>query len=273
MRTSNGGMIRELGERACDERRAPRTARRPGRRVPWLRFAIVSSAGCSVKQRPDDAARRAAGTEHDDALRPASVCRRLTVTSRMKPMPSVLSPLQSAVDDADRVDRAGCGGGCAVLVAQRERGLLVRHGDVQPFAAGRAEAAHGRFERRRLGVDELVGETLARLPREHRMDQRRAAVLHGVADEGVAVGRRLLVIGHLRGFLCFRILRGFRYRANRTTGELLCDGERQRASYGARGAKASTPPTRAITTRSGACPCATTACTSSSSCSRPRRRA
>ncbi len=77
--------------------------------------------------------------------------------------------------------------------AQRERRLLVRHRDVQALAAGSAEAAHGRFERRGLGVDELVGEALAGLPREHRMDQRRPAVLDGMADEAVTIGKCLAV--------------------------------------------------------------------------------
>ena len=184
-------------------------------------------------------------------------------------MPSVLSPRRLPSTMLIVLTAPAAVAASLFCAAQRERGLLVRHRDVQPFPAGGAEAAHGRFERRGLGVDELVGQTLPGLAREHGMDQRRPAVLDGVTDERVAVGRRLLVIGHSRGFLCFSILRGFLYLANRS--RRCSRWRRRKASCGAPGAKASTRRTCAITTRNGACPCATIACTSSSSCSKQRR--
>src|SRR5690606_13522373 len=62
--------------------------------------------------------------------------------------------------------------------------------DVHPAAAGRREAAHRGLELVGLGIDELVGQVLSGLLGEERMDDRRAAVMHRMADERVAVGGR-----------------------------------------------------------------------------------
>ena len=161
----------ELCERARQYGPVLRAAPRSWSARSLVRFAIVSSAGCSASNGPT-MPRAAPPAPSTTILRPVSACRWLTVTSRMKPTPSVLSPTKRPstmliVLTARRSLRRG-----AVLFAQRERRLFVRHRDVQALAAGCAEAAHGRFENCRLGLDELVSEPLAGLPREHRMDQR-----------------------------------------------------------------------------------------------------
>ena len=153
---------------------------------------MVSPAGCSASNGPT-MPRAAPPAPSTTTLRPASAWRWLTVTSRMKPTPSVLSPhKRPATMLIVLTAPAACAAG-AVLVAQCEGRLLVRHGDVQSLAAGSAEAAHGRLEPRRLGVDELVGEALARLSRENRVDQRRPAVLDGMTDKAVAIGKNFAV--------------------------------------------------------------------------------
>ena len=160
------------------------------------------------EQRTDDAAGRAAGAEHEHA---AAGERQMLVRREIAHQADAVGVVaaQPAGEEADRVDGPGRARGLAALVDERERGFFVRHGHVHALAARGRETAHRRLEVLRLGVDQLVGEALLRLAREQLMDQRRAAVLDGMPDHGVTIGRRV-VLSHLRDFPELPILRGFR---------------------------------------------------------------
>src|SRR5690606_16896340 len=67
-------------------------------------------------------------------------------------------------------------------------GFLVRDGDIEAASALREEIAHHRIEVRRCGIDGVIGEVLAGLGREARVDERRATVADGMADDGVTIG-------------------------------------------------------------------------------------
>ena len=137
----------ELGERARDERRA-RELR--GDLVGALLGAIGDRelGGLLGEQRPDDAARRAAGAEHDD---PAAGERLALVDGDVANEADAVGvvAVQAAVDDADRVDGAGGVRRRAFSSHSANAASLCGTVTFKPFAAGRAEAAHGRFERRR----------------------------------------------------------------------------------------------------------------------------
>src|SRR5690606_16671935 len=99
----------------------------------------------------------------------------------------VVAPDSAAGEERQRVHSTSDARLLAQLVGDRERRLLVRHRDIEPLAPCGAEAAHGRLEADRLGIDELVGQPLAGLSCEKLVDQRRAAVLNGVADYPIAI--------------------------------------------------------------------------------------
>ncbi len=163
--------------------------------------------GSGREQRADDPAGRPARAEHEDA---AAGQRHMLIRREVADQadPVCVVAAQPAGDEADRVDGAGRVDGLAALVDERKRGFFVRHGHVHALAARGREAAHCRLEVLGLGVDRLVRELLLRLAREQRVDQRRAAVVDGMPDHGIAIERRN-ILGHLRDFTSLRFCTDF----------------------------------------------------------------
>ena len=132
-------------------------------------------------QRITDGVSGAAGTQqqHGLALRLQAAG---TQAVHKSPAVSVIAD-GTAVFDADGVHRAA--GGCrgAQLIQQRQDGLLVGHGDVEPGTAAGLGLGHEVGQIAGLNAADFIGVVYAGLGDHGAVEQRRKAMIHGVADK------------------------------------------------------------------------------------------
>ena len=94
---------------------------------------------------------------------------------------------QATFPQCQRVHGAGTLRARRKLVGDPDGRFLVRHGDVEALASPGKKIPHHRREVGRRCVDGGVVQVLAGLCRKSRVDEWRAAVADGMADDGVLV--------------------------------------------------------------------------------------
>ena len=204
------GGLREAARRGVDDDveglAAIRRARAARSATPWA----AASGACRSHQRPAPAPacgwRRSARAGRacssgpsapaaappapiSSTRRPASATRALRSMSRTRPMPSVLSASQPSASKRSVFAAPASAARSVHRAARRGASNLNGTRHVAAAPAARRQSAAPSARNRRAGTAGACSQLLPGGQRELRVDERRAAVLDRIADDGVAVHR------------------------------------------------------------------------------------